>query len=83
VIQYVAEDSLEGARHLLRQALAAGRSLEALSERGRIVPEFADPAIREIFVFRYRLIYRVESDRVSVLAFIHGAREFSRWRRGL
>jgi plasmid stabilization system protein ParE len=82
VIQYVVEDSLDGARHVLRQALAAARSLEALAERGRTVPELEDPQIREIFVFRYRLIYRVEADRVSILAFIHGARDFVRWRRG-
>ena len=27
---------------------------------------------REIFIFNYRLIYRIEEDWISVLALIHG-----------
>jgi plasmid stabilization system protein ParE len=66
---------------VVEQALAAARSLESLSDRGRVVPERADPAIREVFVYRYRLIYRTAGDTVAVIAFIHGARDFERWRR--
>jgi plasmid stabilization system protein ParE len=55
--------------------------LATLAERGRVVPEFSDPSIREVFAFRYRLLYRVEAGRVTVLAFVHGARDFERWRR--
>jgi hypothetical protein len=54
--------------------------LATLSERGRVVPETNDPAIREVFVFRYRLMYRVEEMRVIVVAFVHGARDFGAWR---
>lgn len=53
-----------------------------LSERGRVVPELAHPAIREIFVGKYRLIYEVGSSRVEILAFIHGARDFGKWQNG-
>jgi plasmid stabilization system protein ParE len=53
--------------------MAAGRSLATLSERGRIVAEYQDPAVRELIVRRYRLIYRVRLDRV--LRIIHGARQ--------
>ena len=81
VLDFIARDSPEGARRVLEQALAAARSLSTLAERGRVVPERADPAIREIFVYRYRLMYRVGEDAVAILAFIHGAREFERWRR--
>jgi plasmid stabilization system protein ParE len=55
-------------------------SLATLSERGRVVPELDDPAIREVFVFRYRLMYRVEEARVVVVAFVHSARDFAAWR---
>ena len=81
IAEFVARDSPEGARRVVEQALAAASSLETLSDRGRVVPEPADPAIREIFVYRYRLIYRTAGDTVAVIAFIHGAREFERWRR--
>lgn len=51
------------------------------SERGRIVPELNDPAVREVFVFRYRLLYEVGENRVTVVAFLHGVRDFATWRR--
>lgn len=44
------------------------------------MPELDDPAIREVFVFRYRLLYRVEEAPVVVVAFVHGARDFAAWR---
>jgi plasmid stabilization system protein ParE len=55
--------------------------LETLADRGRIVPELSAPVIREIFVYRYRLMYRLAQDSVEILAFIHGARDFDRWYR--
>jgi toxin ParE1/3/4 len=83
VLGFIALDSAEGARRVLEQVLAAAQSLETLAERGRVVPERADPAIREVFVYRYRLMYRVTRETVDILALIHGARDFGRWRDGL
>ena len=81
VITYIAQDSRQAAVHVLKAALEAAASLSTLSERGRVVPETNDPVIREIFVFRYRLMYRVEDERVVVVAFVHGARDFAAWRQ--
>jgi hypothetical protein len=44
----------------LEQALSAAQGLATLSGRGRIVPELNNPTVREVFVFRYRLLYEVE-----------------------
>lgn len=73
---YIHRDSPAYAASFVNRALQAGRSLSELSERGRRVPEFRDKNIREIFVYSYRLIYRIESDRISILALIHGRRDF-------
>ena len=81
-LAYIAAESPPGAASVARAALEGAESLSTLAERGRIVPEIGRPAIREIFVFRYRLLYRLGSDRVTVIAFLHGARDFERWRRG-
>jgi toxin ParE1/3/4 len=62
--------------------LQTASTLSTLAERGRIVPEFNDPAKRELFVFRYRLIYQVSEERVIVQAFLHGARDFAKWLQG-
>jgi plasmid stabilization system protein ParE len=80
-VAFVAQDSPPGALGILEQALAAGASLPTLSERGRIVPERNDPRLREVFVFRYRLLYEVHPDLVRVVAFLHGARDFESWQR--
>lgn len=62
--------------------LNAAASLETLGERGRVVPELKDPSTREVFIHSFRLLYRVEPEGVTILAFLHGARDFERWRRG-
>ena len=72
---------MQGAVRVLEQALSAAESLSTLGERGRVVPELREPSIREIFVFRHRLVYEVRPDAVRIIAFLHGARDFERWRR--
>ena len=46
-----------------------------------MVPEFNDVAKRELFVFRYRLIYQLSEDQVVIQAFLHGSRDFAKWRQ--
>ena len=47
--------------------------LNLFPHSGRIVPEINDQNLREIFIHRYRLIYRTELDQVIILTFVHGA----------
>jgi plasmid stabilization system protein ParE len=49
-----------------------------MSERGRRLRSFAPTNVREVFVQRYRLVYRVTSHRVEIIAFAHTARDFDR-----
>ena len=74
--EYISKDSPAYAASLVLQSLEAARSLENLSERGRLVPEFKRDNIREIFIYSYRLIYRIEEHKVTIIAFIHGSRDF-------
>jgi plasmid stabilization system protein ParE len=80
-LEFIAEESLDGALPVLHAILDLAANLETLSERGRTVPEYDDPGIREIFVYSYRRMYRVDADLVTIIAFIHGARDFERWAR--
>ncbi len=75
--EFISKDSPAYAATFVLRSLEAARSLRDLAERGRVVPEFKDESIREILVHSYRLIYRVEENRVSVLALIHGRRDFA------
>ena len=81
VTGYIAQDSQQAAVQVLDAALGAAASLAMFSERGRIVPELNNPAIREMFVFRYRLLYQVHDEQVLVVAFLHGVRDFATWRQ--
>ncbi len=82
VAQFIARDSAFYARAVVREARAAARSLRRFAKRGRVVPESARSDIREIFVRDYRLIYHIGGNEVSVIAFIHGARDLATlWER--
>lgn len=81
VITYIAQDSPDRAPRVLIEALDVAGSLSTFPERGRVVPEIRDPALRETLVYKYRLLYRIREDRVVIRAFLHGARDFSKWRR--
>jgi len=81
VLEYIAQDSFEGAQKVLHATIDLTASLETLSERGRVVPEIDDPSVREVFVYSYRLIYEVRASEVRIIAFLHGARDFARWWR--
>ncbi|MBN1359621.1 MAG: type II toxin-antitoxin system RelE/ParE family toxin [Sedimentisphaerales bacterium] len=41
---------------------------------GRLVPEVNDPAIRELILGNYRVIYRLRGDLVEILTVHRGAR---------
>jgi len=77
--KYIALDSPAAARRLAADAVRAGESLSELSERGRVVPKLNDPRYRELLVGAYRLVYRVDDEHVSIVAFVHGARDFRSW----
>ena len=81
VLQDIAGDSPSGAARVLTRALESAAGLATLTGRGRIVPEVGDAALRELFVFKYRLLYRVRNDDVVIVAFLHGARDFAKWRQ--
>ena len=55
VVTYISGDSRDAAIRVLTRALDTAASLSTLAERGRIVPEIADSALRELAVFNYRL----------------------------
>jgi toxin ParE1/3/4 len=79
VVTSIAQDSGEAAVRVLVAALNAAGSLEQFADRGRIVPELNQPDLRELFVFDYRLLYRVRPKEAIVVAYLHGARDFATW----
>ena len=74
IASYIAKDSEFYAAAVVRELIDAGRSLDLFAQRGRVVPEYRDPSIRELLVRDYRLVYEVTEAAVHVLRIVHGAR---------
>ena len=80
--EYIAKDSSHYAAAFVREIRDAGRTINELSERGHIVPELNDSSVRELFIKEYRLIYSIETERVVILALVHGRRDLKRiWKQ--
>jgi toxin ParE1/3/4 len=74
--EYIARDSPSYAATLVTRARSAANSLADLPHRGHRVREYRDANVRELIVARsYRLIYRVTLSSVTVIAFVHVARD--------
>ncbi len=59
---------------MVSSIVATAESVPDYPELGRVVPEVGDITIRERFVYSYRIIYHIESERILVVAVIHGSR---------
>jgi len=81
-VGYIAADSPSAAIKLLDTALSVAAGLAEHAERGRVVPEVGLSTIRELFVFKYRLMYELVPEEVRIIAFIHGARDFAQLQAG-
>jgi plasmid stabilization system protein ParE len=80
IVGYIALDDVVAAERMGNRLLDAAMSLTTFPERGRIVPEFLRPDLREIIFGSYRIIYRVNlvDNSLEVVRFWHGARGFPR-----
>ena len=71
---YIAQNSPRYAQGMVDRITRKTESLNAFPHLGAAVPEYADDAIRELLEHPYRIIYRVNPDRVEVLSVVHSAR---------
>src|SRR6266404_7955241 len=74
IAAYIALDSESYAASVVRTILEKTRSLSEFPYMERVVPEFGDDAIREVFAYSYRIVYRIEVDEITIAAVIHGKR---------
>ncbi len=74
IAEYIARDSEYYARSIVTELLSVSRHIAEFPFIGRHVPEIDDENIRERFIHNYRLIYRIESEIILIVAVIHGKR---------
>ena len=75
IAEYIAADSPTYARNVIKKIVSQTRLLAQFPRSGRMVPEYGDENVRELIVYSYRIIYRVEeSGGVVIAAIVHGKR---------
>ena len=67
IYDYISVDNKVAAQKVVERIFKKVESLVKNPERGRIVPETNRAEIREVFEGEYRIIYRIESKKVSIL----------------
>jgi plasmid stabilization system protein ParE len=72
IAAYIAGDDAQAARRFLIEIFGAVERLQSFPNSGRVVPEVKRPNIKEIIFGSYRVVYRVERKRVSILTVRHG-----------
>src|SRR5438067_186281 len=70
---YIARDSETYAAKAVDHLLTTVEPLERFPRMGRMVPEYARADLRELIVYSYRVIYRIEPGAVHIIGVIHGA----------
>lgn len=75
---YIAQDSEYYADRFIERIVGAVENLSTFPEMGRMVPEINVPDIRELLFHNYRIIYRLEANRVLVITVAHAARDLTR-----
>ena len=72
IAEYIALDKPLASEKWVNSIFNKVKRLEMFPESGRIVPETNRSDMREIIFGNYRIIYRVEKERVSILTVRHG-----------
>ena len=78
IVDYIAKDSKNYAHAFAEKILESVGNLSSFPLIGRFVPEYRKKEIREILFQSYRIIYRVESQKILIITIIHGSRNLEK-----
>ena len=68
IYEYIAQDSSVYAQRMVDKLTRRSEQIATFPLSGRMVPEYEAEDIREIIEKPYRIIYRIKSEQVDVLA---------------
>jgi len=74
IATHIEKDSPVYAQSVVSKFFEKAEILKEFTNLGRVVPELNDRSIREIFVYSYRLIYKIDSNTILFVAVVHGKR---------
>lgn len=74
IAEFIARNSPHHAQRVVAALFDLGDVIATHPLAGRIVPELHDHAVRERFLYSYRVIYELRAERIEILAVLHGRR---------
>lgn len=72
--KYIAQNNPQTAKKWVTQLRQRARRAAETAMTGRVVPEFNQTDIREVFLGNYRIVYRILDDGILVLTVFEGHR---------
>jgi len=69
--RYIAKENPDAARAVINDIYEAGNRIKEFPDKGRIVPEIGKSNVKEIFCRSYRIIYKIESRKTTILTVRH------------
>lgn len=73
IYEYIAQDSPRYAQRTVDRLTRRSEQIAAFPKSGRMVPEYQATDVREVIENSYRIIYRIKTDQIDVLAVLHAA----------
>jgi toxin ParE1/3/4 len=72
IAEYIAQDKPSAAEKWINLVFSKVEQLKSSPEIGRVIPEIRNDQFRELIYGNYRIIYRIEKKRISILTIRHG-----------
>jgi len=74
---YISQDNPQTAKKWIAKLRQRAKSTTETPLLGRIVPEFNQADIREVFQGNYRIVYKVKVDEILILSLFEGHQKLS------
>lgn len=74
-MDYIARDRPRASREWVEALVRRVELLRDFPDQGRVVPEWHEPSVREVFHEPYRVLYEVFEDRIEILTLSHFRQE--------
>ncbi len=69
---FISQNSPQRAVRFINYLMQRGEGLSKNPLIGRIVPEISSPNIREIIAKKYRIIYKIQENKIEILTVFEG-----------
>jgi toxin ParE1/3/4 len=74
-VDYIARDRPRTSHEWVEALVRRVELLRDFPDQGRVVPEWHEPSVREVFHEPYRVLYEVFEDRIEILTLSHFRQE--------